>query len=1176
MPGGHQLSESTYGGGENEPRPEADTPENDEAAAMDGIEPQDSTPNTHTDNADNAEDSDDIVDVGTDQPGASDPDEVGAASPEADAEVNDEGRANGVTETTTSDSAGEPGVEDTSESFGWFDPSSDSDQNAGDDDAEEDDPSSPSAFKDSGSFFRDRVARTLAEQGYSLDADGRIGVSDEPAASIPEAGDGAGNGADANADAERAAGGGADSNDDVDEPDDTDDDTIVTVVTAVDPTSVGDGADDSSASSPLDDDGITDADEKAENDSVWDPEGTAAFTPVWDDDDDDDPDAAAAMASTPKAGSEGSPASSDVDGAEDPAASADEDASVASGGSDGSDPEKTETDVTAPAAAAGLGAAAASAAGAAAASSGTPADAGTPTPTPDATNDAQASKTTATFDIPGASGSGADPADGDSPAAAAAGGIATATKAKKAKKAKKNSAMKGGGKPKKPLWLRLTLGTFIGVGLCVLLGVIGFGVAYATIPVPDGTKAAATEQGSTFYYADGETEFAYRGTDREPLTYDEIPEVVQDAAISAEDRGFWTEPGVSVTGTLRAVWSTVTGQQVQGGSTITQQMVRGYYDGVSKDKTITRKVKEIVISLKVDQSKDKKWVMEQYLNTIYFGRQAYGIQAAAQAYFHKDVGELNASEAAFLAAAIQQPSLFGQADEDYTPSMESRWQYVINGMVELNSEDPETGITQAEADKAEFPTPDEQTPQSDLSGYKGYMFQQAMRELEKLGYNEDLINRGGYKIVTTFDEDLMKEAKEAVESTSGMDSLPDHIRAGMASVEPSTGEVKAFYGGKDFIQNQYDSAFSGSAQAGSAFKPYTLAAALQEGYSVDSVVDGSSPMDLPGNQRIENAGGRSYGPLTLAQATAKSSNTAYARLNKQVGGDKTAAAAEAAGIPASRMTDKQKAAASFPLGISSLRPIDQANGFATFANGGEYIEAHVVREIQNKDGENERPEVKRNQAFPEHVANDVTYALETVVNGGTGSNAALGRPAAGKTGTTDKNVATWFVGYTPQLATAMTVYSTDNKSVVVPGWGVVQGGSLSASIWQKFMTRAMENEDIESFPGRSGDGTIENWAPNPEPQGDSPPQNQGQQQPDPQPQLPPDNGGTGNGTGNGGGNGNGDGGGDTPPPSGGDGTGGGQEPDPGGGSGGDDLGGGDGNEGGDIPQPGGGGTVGPG
>ncbi|WP_415840311.1 transglycosylase domain-containing protein, partial [Nocardiopsis gilva] len=797
---------------------------------------------------------------------------------------------------------------------------------------------------------------------------------------------------------------------------------------------------------------------------------------------------------------------------------------------------------------------------------------GSGTPTPDTTNDTQAAGTTATFDIPGASGGGADPADDGPPAAAAAGGIATSTTTKKAKK---KVAKKGGGKPKKPLWLRLTVGTLIGVGLCMLLGVIGFGVAYATIPVPDGTKAAATEQGSTFYYADGETEFAYRGTDREPLKYDEIPEVVQDAAISAEDRGFWTEPGVSVTGTLRAVWSTVTGQQVQGGSTITQQMVRGYYDGVSKDKTITRKVKEIVISLKVDQSKDKKWVMEQYLNTIYFGRQAYGIQAAAQAYFHKDVGELNASEAAFLAAAIQQPSLFGQADEDYTPSMESRWQYVINGMVELNSEDPETGITQAEADKAEFPTPDEQTPQSDLSGYKGYMFQQAMRELEKLGYNEDLINRGGYKIVTTFDEDLMKKAKEAVESTSGMDSLPDDVRAGMASIEPSTGEVKSFYGGKDFIQNQYDSAFSGSAQSGSAFKPYTLAAALQEGYSVDSVVDGSSPMSVPGGS-ISNAGGHSYGPLTLAQATAKSSNTAYARLNKQVGGDKTAAAAEAAGIPASRMTKEQRAAASFPLGISSLRPMDQANGFATFANGGEYIEAHVVREIVNKEGENERPEVKRNQAFPEHVANDVTYALETVVNGGTGSNAALGRPAAGKTGTTDNNVATWFVGYTPQLATAMTVYSTDNKPVVVPGWGVVQGGSLSASVWQKFMTQAMEGKDIESFPGRSGDGTIENWAPNvPEPEPDTPQQNQGQQEPEPQPQLPPDNG-AGGGNGNGGGDGTGDGGGGTPPPSGGDGTGGGQEPDPGGDGSGDVPGGG-GNEGGDFPQPGGGGgTVGPG
>ena len=244
-------------------------------------------------------------------------------------------------------------------------------------------------------------------------------------------------------------------------------------------------------------------------------------------------------------------------------------------------------------------------------------------------------------------------------------------------------------------------------GLMIIAGAGVFAFFYTTVEIPDAAKADAVEQGSTFYFADGETEFAYRGTDREVVDYEEMVaggDHVVEAVISAEDRGFWTEPGVSLSGTARAVWSTVTGEQVQGGSTVTQQMVRNYYEGVSLEQTVARKVQEIIIAIKVDQNEDKEWVMEQYLNTIYFGRQAYGIQAAAQAYYHKDVGELTPEESAFLAAAIQQPTRFGQADVETTPAMENRWQYVINGLVTTEA------ITQAEADRMEFPAPEPEKP----------------------------------------------------------------------------------------------------------------------------------------------------------------------------------------------------------------------------------------------------------------------------------------------------------------------------------------------------------------------------------------------------------------------------------------------------------------------------------
>ncbi|QBI52910.1 transglycosylase domain-containing protein [Streptomonospora litoralis] len=641
----------------------------------------------------------------------------------------------------------------------------------------------------------------------------------------------------------------------------------------------------------------------------------------------------------------------------------------------------------------------------------------------------------------------------------------------------------GGGKPKakakKPFWWRASRTTMIAFGILAVLVLSGFGVAYATIEVPDVAKEEATNQGSTFFYADGETQFAERGVDREPVDYDQIPTRVQEAVISAEDRGYWDSPGVSITGTVRAVWFTVTGQQVQGGSTITQQFVRNYFEGVSREQTVSRKLKEIIIALKVDQSPgmDKEWVMEQYLNTIYFGRNAYGIQSAAQAYYHKDVGELTGSEAAFLAAAIQQPSLYGQADESYTDDMRGRWQYVVDGMVEVDA------ITQSEADKMEFPKPKAQRPanSTDLSGFKGYMLQQAMEELKELGYTEDNINRGGYKVVTTFDQQTMRMAKQAVEDTVDVGSLPDGVRAGLTAVEPSTGEVKGFYGGHDYMQNQYDSSFDGSAQAGSAFKPYVLATALRQGYSLNSKVNGNTPIQVAGSS-IHNYDDVSRGPTSLVEATRISLNTGYVQLAQEVGEENVRQTAYDAGI-AKGMIEDDQVVPTIALGVSNVRPVDQATGFATFANGGKHVETHVIREVINQEGENERPKPKTSQPFSQDTAANVSYALQQVVQSGTGTSGALpdGRPVAGKTGTTDDSVAAWFVGYTPQLSTAVGVYNGNNQPFSVPGWGELSGGSLPAAIWNNFMTNAMEGKEVKQFPEPTFDGQVLDLAPDPPP-----------------------------------------------------------------------------------------------
>ena len=657
---------------------------------------------------------------------------------------------------------------------------------------------------------------------------------------------------------------------------------------------------------------------------------------------------------------------------------------------------------------------------------------------------------------------------------------------------------KGSG-AKKPLWWRMLRVFLIVTGLFIIIACGTFAYLYITVEVPDAAKADALEQGSTFYYADGETEFAYRGTNREILSYEEMTEGgdhIVEAVISAEDRGFWTEPGVSLSGTTRAFWSTVTGKQVQGGSTITQQMVRNYYEGVSRDVSIARKIQEIIISIKVDQSESKEWVMQQYLNTIYFGRNAYGIQAAAEAYYHKDVQDLEPAEAAFLAAAIQQPSWFGEADVETTPAMERRWEYVVNGLVTTGA------ITQAEADEMEFPAPEAERPAegNDLSGYKGYMLQEAVNELERLGYTEDQINRQGYSIVTTFDKDMMNAAYEVVEETVPHENIPEGVNIGLTTIDPKTGEVLAFYGGRDYWENQYDSAFLGAAQTGSAFKPYVLATALEEGYSLHSTVDGRGPRDIQG-ARIQNAGNSPGGVMDLVQATRVSNNLGYVELAQEVGFEKIRDTIYDAGWPEGSIPDSQLVPV-MPLGAASARPVDQATGYATFANGGVHTETHVVKEIINTKGEDERPEIESTRVLEESTAADVTHALEQVVNGGTGTAARLwDHPVAGKTGTTNDSVAAWFVGYTPQLSTAVAVYSGDNQSFSIPGHNI-SGGGMPATLWNRYMSRVMEGYERGSFPPPAFGGTTENWAPEPSPVEPEQPQRDDQPQEPIEPETP--------------------------------------------------------------------------
>ncbi|MBC6456466.1 transglycosylase domain-containing protein [Actinomadura sp. HBU206391] len=625
-----------------------------------------------------------------------------------------------------------------------------------------------------------------------------------------------------------------------------------------------------------------------------------------------------------------------------------------------------------------------------------------------------------------------------------------------------------------------------GLGLLGMFTLVG--VAYAMTPVPKAGNEDATKQAAIFYYADGKSEIARMGRNRELITIDKVPMHVQEAVIAAENRSFRSDRGFSPTGIARAAWVNVTGGSTQGGSTITQQLAKNYY--LTDERSISRKFKELFISVKLGEQKTKPEILQDYLNTIYFGRNAYGIQAASRAFFNgRPVDKLREDEGALLAAIIQQPGRFDPRSADKEARAETlvRYQYVLEGMVKTNA------LTQAKADqyKKRLPLTSPINKGQTFAGQKGYMIERAKIELGRQGITEKQIIDEGLRITTTFDKRKMEAARVAVEKAvpeAAPNKLPSkHIQLGLVSVNSASGEVVAFYGGHDYLKDQFDNVWQGSAQAGSAMKPYVLATALKDGYSLKTLVEGKSPTTFdgsgnvvpngtPGGLRIPNS--HAGGTVTdLVHATQSSVNTAFVQLALKVGLPEVIKTAEDAGI-ASDLLKPYKGQAGLALGINDVRPIEQAAGYAPFANGGTYHQPHVIRKVTRTDGSVYRKlSWEKHKVFDQAVAADATHAMRAVVQRGTGTAAALpDRPVAGKTGTTDKNVAAWFVGYVPQVSTAVTMYNDKKKTLFLQGLGEVEGGLVPARIWHAYMAEATKGMSPAQFPPPVFGGTNQKFA----------------------------------------------------------------------------------------------------
>ncbi|QKT08701.1 penicillin-binding protein [Gordonia sp. X0973] len=625
-------------------------------------------------------------------------------------------------------------------------------------------------------------------------------------------------------------------------------------------------------------------------------------------------------------------------------------------------------------------------------------------------------------------------------------------------------------KQKRIAWGVGAIGAFVPV--VAVVGILAFLLTYIFAHVP-ASGEIKHNQVANILYSDGSVAVKVIPPEgnRTDVKITEIPKSLQDAVIAAEDREFRSNSGFSVRGLGRAVVGRVVNREdAGGGSTITQQYVKNAL--VGDEHSYRRKFKELAIATKMSNEWSKDDIMAAYLNTIYFGRGAYGVSAAAQAYFHKDVSKLTTAESAVLAASIRSPSNYDPATN--REAAEARWNYVLDGMVSIKALSP--------TDRAEMKYPKvakyvEGGNQKD-DGPMGLVKRQVVAELGELNITESQVRTEGLRITTTIDKQTQKSLTDA--ATSKLADYPKSTRTGIVSIDPKTGGVRGYYGGPD--GQGWDYAAAGL-QTGSSFKVFALIAALQQDIPLSKIYS-SSPYEGTGGLKVTNSDGESCGSCNLATAMKMSLNTVYYRLMMDLNGQAQAVAdaahkagvAESFGdIPHTLQERNGGTEGGVVLGQYPSRVIDMASAYATLAASGIYRAPHFVTKVENNDGVVlfQRKPDQGKRVFEAKVADNVTAALEPIAaysNGNGLYDSTYGtRPSAAKTGTaqlgdTGQNKDAWMVGYTPQLSTAVWVGTDKGTALKTPWGGPMYGSGLPAQIWKAAMDGALEGKEIEKFP----------------------------------------------------------------------------------------------------------------
>lgn len=607
---------------------------------------------------------------------------------------------------------------------------------------------------------------------------------------------------------------------------------------------------------------------------------------------------------------------------------------------------------------------------------------------------------------------------------------------------------------------------FLGFIILILVMATGIGCGFLTASMntkPDIAEDIRPPASSHIYDIDGkEIAIVHAAENRDPVKINQIPADLQHAFIAVEDNRFYEHSGIDVRGILRALWANVSGRTIsEGGSTITQQLAKNAY--LTQDRTLKRKMQEVFLALQLERQYTKQEILEMYLNQIYFGQGAYGVQAAAKTYFGKNVEDLSLNECAMLAGIPKSPNYYSPFNN--LKAAQERKATVLDQMAKYHYITQPTANSTAKADVVLAPASKPEGPSS-ASYFIDYVTQILVDH-----YGADAVYKDGLKIYTTIDMDMQRAAEATIDNI-----LPDYGADGngimqpqmaLVSIDPHTGYIKAMVGGRG--TDQFNRATMAERQPGSAFKPFVFIAALENDFSPSTIID-DSPITI-GDWSPQNDSRRFSGKVTMRTVATYSMNVPTVKIAQKLGMDKPIYYAQEMGITTFVLdgpTNDRNLSSALGGLTKGVTPLELTSAYGTFANNGVHVDPIAIIKVLDRNGKIiEQAEPQEHSVVSAESAAALTSMLQDVITSGTGTRANIGRPAAGKTGTTSDYHDAWFVGYTPDLVTGVWVGDDNNNSL--DGMG---GGTVPATIWRSFMESAVANMPVRQFEGYYGGGGV--------------------------------------------------------------------------------------------------------